>query len=220
MIGYVVLGTNDLPRAKSFYDTLLAEMGVSRLMEFGGRGYGWAASMDQPMLCIMTPYDGKPATVGNGVMAGISVGSRDLVDRVQPLAHSRCDAGAFLRRRRGLVGFPAAGLRGLRQKVGLIRCAFRLPFVQHHIERVERVRQRLEIEHEAYAEQHAGMQPKGCDETDRKPVGEGRGNVHYCSSLASMASNSSPAMSDSSDMAYFPNVGRRAGEAGTPTGVY
>ena len=38
MIGYIVLGTNDLPRARSFYDTVLAEMGVTRLMEFGARG--------------------------------------------------------------------------------------------------------------------------------------------------------------------------------------
>jgi len=37
MIGYVVLGTNDLARAASFYDALLAEMGVSRMMEFGAR---------------------------------------------------------------------------------------------------------------------------------------------------------------------------------------
>jgi len=28
MIGYVILGTNDLPRARAFYDALLAEMGV------------------------------------------------------------------------------------------------------------------------------------------------------------------------------------------------
>ena len=82
MIGYVVLGTNDLPRAKSFYDTLLAEMGVSCLMEFGGRGYGWAASMDQPMLCIMTPYDGNPATVGNGVMVALAVDSKEMVHKV------------------------------------------------------------------------------------------------------------------------------------------
>ena len=82
MIGYVTLGTNDLPRAKAFYDTLLAEIGVKRLMEFGDRGYAWAAAMDKPMLCIMKPYDGRPATVGNGVMAGIAVDSRDQVDRV------------------------------------------------------------------------------------------------------------------------------------------
>ena len=77
MIGYVVLGTNDLVRAASFYDDLLAEMGVTWMMEFGDRGYAWAAAMDKPTLCIMTPYDGQPATVGNGVMVGIAADSRD-----------------------------------------------------------------------------------------------------------------------------------------------
>ena len=115
MIGYVVLGTNDLPRAKAFYDTLLAEMGVSRLMEFGGRGYGWAASMEQPMLCIMTPYDGQPATVGNGVMAGISVASRDLVDRMHAKAMELggADEGAPGLRAVGGDGFYAAYFRDL-----------------------------------------------------------------------------------------------------------
>jgi hypothetical protein len=41
MIGYVTPGTNDLRRARSFYDALLAEMGVTRMMEFGDRGYAW-----------------------------------------------------------------------------------------------------------------------------------------------------------------------------------
>ena len=82
MIGYVVLGTNDLARAASFYDELLAEMGVTRMMDLGERGYAWAAAMDKPMLCIMTPFDGKPATVGNGVMAGIAADSHDQVDRI------------------------------------------------------------------------------------------------------------------------------------------
>ena len=81
MIGYVTLGTNDLPRAAAFYDTLLAELGIKRLMDFG-RGYAWGVSMDKPALGIMTPYDGKPATVGNGVMAAIVVDSKEKVDRV------------------------------------------------------------------------------------------------------------------------------------------
>ena len=33
MIGYVTLGTNDLEKAASFYDQLLAEIGASRKME-------------------------------------------------------------------------------------------------------------------------------------------------------------------------------------------
>ena len=81
MIGYVTLGTNDLPRAAAFYDALLAEIGIGRLMDFG-RGYAWGSSMDKPALGIMTPFDGRPATVGNGVMAAIVVDSRDKVDRV------------------------------------------------------------------------------------------------------------------------------------------
>ena len=34
MIGYVTLGTNDLPRAAAFYDALLAEVGAKRVWEF------------------------------------------------------------------------------------------------------------------------------------------------------------------------------------------
>ena len=82
MIGYVTLGTNDLQRARAFYDALLAEIGIKRLMEFGERGTAWGAGMDKPMLGILKPYDEKPATVGNGVMAAIVVDSRDKVDRL------------------------------------------------------------------------------------------------------------------------------------------
>ena len=33
MIGYVTLGTNDLPKAAAFYDKIAAEMGIGRFME-------------------------------------------------------------------------------------------------------------------------------------------------------------------------------------------
>jgi catechol 2,3-dioxygenase-like lactoylglutathione lyase family enzyme len=81
MIGYVTLGTNDLARAAAFYDTLLAEIGAKRLMEFP-TGIVWGVSMQQCSLGIMKPYDGKAATVGNGVMAAIVVDSTEKVDRV------------------------------------------------------------------------------------------------------------------------------------------
>ena len=115
MIGYITLGTNDLDRAKDFYDALLSEMGVTRLMEFGDRGYGWAASMDQPMLCIFKPFDGKQATVGNGVMAGISAGSREAVDRMhkKALELGATDEGAPGLRDVGGDGFYAAYFRDL-----------------------------------------------------------------------------------------------------------
>jgi catechol 2,3-dioxygenase-like lactoylglutathione lyase family enzyme len=115
MIGYVVLGTNDLPRAMAFYDSLLAEMGAKRLMEFGSRGYAWAASMDKPMLCIMKPYDGRPATVGNGVMVGIAVDSRATVDRMhaKALELGGTDEGPPGPRAEGGDGFYAAYFRDL-----------------------------------------------------------------------------------------------------------
>ena len=85
MIGYVTLGTNDLPRAAEFYDQLLAELGAKRLWEFD-RGIAWGIAQDKPSLAIMKPFDGKPATVGNGVMVGLLVDSREKVALVHKKA--------------------------------------------------------------------------------------------------------------------------------------
>ena len=81
MIGYVTLGTNDLPRAAAFYDALLAEIGAKRLWDFGN-AIAWGVSQDKPSLGIIRPHDGKAATVGNGVMVAFVVDSREKVDRV------------------------------------------------------------------------------------------------------------------------------------------
>lgn len=43
MIGYVTLGTNDLPRAAAFYDSLLAELGGKDEGPVGPRGDGFYA---------------------------------------------------------------------------------------------------------------------------------------------------------------------------------
>jgi catechol 2,3-dioxygenase-like lactoylglutathione lyase family enzyme len=79
MIGYVTLGTQDLPRAAAFYDALLAELGAKRLMDFG-RGIAWGVAWDRPSLGIMLPFDGQPATVGNGVMVALVVQTPAQVD--------------------------------------------------------------------------------------------------------------------------------------------
>ncbi len=79
MIGYVCLGTNDLPRAAQFYDALLGAIGATRFMEFD-RGIAWSVSPTSPGLGLMKPFDGQPATVGNGVMVAFVVDSKDKVD--------------------------------------------------------------------------------------------------------------------------------------------
>ena len=79
MIGYVTLGTNDLPRAAKFYDALLGEMGAKRVME-DDRFVAWGARPDTPGLGAIKPFDGKPATIGNGVMVALAVKNSQQVD--------------------------------------------------------------------------------------------------------------------------------------------
>jgi predicted lactoylglutathione lyase len=79
MIGYVTLGTNDLPRAAKFYDALLGEIGGKRMME-NEQFIAWSAGPNQPGLGVTKPFDKKPATVGNGVMVAFQVDSKAKVD--------------------------------------------------------------------------------------------------------------------------------------------
>lgn len=81
MIGYVTLGTNDLTRAAKFYDALLAEIGGKRFME-NEQFIAWTAAPGKPGIGLTRPYDGKAATVGNGVMVALEVDSNDMVDKV------------------------------------------------------------------------------------------------------------------------------------------
>lgn len=95
MIGYTTLGTNDLPRAAAFYDELFAVIGIKRMMDFG-RGYAWGAAMDKPGFGVMLPFDGQPASVGNGVMVALVVDSQDKVKALhaKALALGGKDEGA------------------------------------------------------------------------------------------------------------------------------
>ena len=81
MIGYVTLGTNDMEKAVAFYDALLAVIGAGRFME-EETFVAWAVAPDQPALSVTRPYDGKAATVGNGMMIALTVDSTDKVDAV------------------------------------------------------------------------------------------------------------------------------------------
>jgi catechol 2,3-dioxygenase-like lactoylglutathione lyase family enzyme len=79
MIGYVTLGTNNLPRAAAFYDALLGEIGAKRMME-NDDFVAWSVQPHLPGLGITKPYDKKAATVGNGVMVALAVDSAAKVD--------------------------------------------------------------------------------------------------------------------------------------------
>ncbi|MDJ0794357.1 MAG: VOC family protein [Woeseiaceae bacterium] len=85
MIGYVTLGTDDVPRAAKFYDELMAVIGAGRVFE-GDNFVAWGTSMDQPGLSVITPYDGKPASVGNGTMVALVVDAPEKVHAVHAKA--------------------------------------------------------------------------------------------------------------------------------------
>ena len=71
MIGYITLGTNDLPRAVGFYDVLMGLLGAKRMME-NEHFIAWAKSPESPAFSITKPFDGNSATVGNGVMIALA----------------------------------------------------------------------------------------------------------------------------------------------------
>lgn len=79
MIGYATLGTNDLPRAAAFYDQLLGSLGAKRWMDYP-TFVMWSCAPDKPALAVIKPYDGKPATIGNGSMVALAMESKDKVD--------------------------------------------------------------------------------------------------------------------------------------------
>jgi catechol 2,3-dioxygenase-like lactoylglutathione lyase family enzyme len=95
MIGYVTLGTNDLPRAAVFYDAIAKEMGVGRMMEYPGF-IAWGALGGAAGIGLTKPFDGKPATVGNGVMVALEAKDQAQVRRLYEiaLAHGGVDEGA------------------------------------------------------------------------------------------------------------------------------
>ncbi|MBK6708586.1 MAG: VOC family protein [Sphingomonadales bacterium] len=85
MIGYVTLGTNDLARAAKFYDAIAAELDTPRMMEFDGF-IAWGKPGGAAGIGLTKPYDGNPATVGNGVMVALEAKDKEQVHRLYDIA--------------------------------------------------------------------------------------------------------------------------------------
>ncbi len=77
MFSHVMIGTNDLPRAKAFYDALLAALGVAPGAVDRHRVF-WRTPTG--LFSVSLPIDGKPATVANGGTIGFACQSSEQVD--------------------------------------------------------------------------------------------------------------------------------------------
>jgi catechol 2,3-dioxygenase-like lactoylglutathione lyase family enzyme len=126
MIGYVTLGTNDLEKARAFYDALLGSIGARRLMEMPSGFTLYGSSFGQPAVAVTPPYNGEAATPGNGNMVSIVLDSRERVDSLhaKAMALGGSDEGApGVRGEEGDRAFYGAYFRDLD---GNKLCAFRV----------------------------------------------------------------------------------------------
>ena len=77
-LSYLTVGSNNLEKARAFYDALLGSIGMKPIFDHpsGGRLYRG----DGCMFGVLGPFDGNPACVGNGMMGGFSFDTTEEVD--------------------------------------------------------------------------------------------------------------------------------------------
>jgi catechol 2,3-dioxygenase-like lactoylglutathione lyase family enzyme len=79
MFSHVTVGSNDMARAKAFYDGVAKPLGLARLADYPD-GVGYGRSGGRPQLWIVRPLDKNAATVGNGITIGLEAATRPDVD--------------------------------------------------------------------------------------------------------------------------------------------
>ncbi|MEP7313277.1 MAG: VOC family protein [Pseudomonadota bacterium] len=91
---HIVLGTNDVAKARQFYDATLGTLGIRNLGPFGDNGtlYG----LDAPEFLVTKPANGKDACHANGGTIGFAAPSRAAVHQFHAaaLANGGTDEGA------------------------------------------------------------------------------------------------------------------------------
>ena len=75
---HVTVGTNDLQKARSFYDNALGKMGLKRIADLGENGSIWGENA--PSFFVLKPANGQPASVGNGVTVSFEAPNRAAIN--------------------------------------------------------------------------------------------------------------------------------------------
>ena len=82
MIGYVMVGTNDLDQSIKFYDELLEVLDLERTeKDEVCAGYSQKNSNGTVEFYVTKPFNKERATVGNGSQISFQTSSRELVDK-------------------------------------------------------------------------------------------------------------------------------------------
>ena len=80
MFSHITVGSNDIARAKAFYENLTRPLGLVCRADYPGNAAGFGPADGRPQLWIVTPLDKNPATVGNGLTVGLDAPDRASVD--------------------------------------------------------------------------------------------------------------------------------------------
>ena len=81
MIGFVMVGTNNLDKAINFYDTLLSKIQLKRVVTNEKyAGYALKNKPDEVEFFVTHPINKEKATFGNGTQISFLVKSKNLVN--------------------------------------------------------------------------------------------------------------------------------------------
>jgi len=80
MFSHVTIGTNDLGRAIAFYEPVLTALGIARVPSKFPNWTAWERPGESGRLWVGRPFNGQPASVGNGSMTAFTAPSRTAVD--------------------------------------------------------------------------------------------------------------------------------------------
>jgi len=77
ILSHVSIGTNQFEQAVKFYDAVMPTLGCRKLEAYPDVvAYG----KEYPEFWVQTPFDGQPASVGNGYHIGFFASSQAMVD--------------------------------------------------------------------------------------------------------------------------------------------
>ena len=87
VIGFVMVGTNDLEKSSKFYDSVLGHLGMKRVaITERYIGYGHSSEDSGVKFYITKPHNKENANAGNGTMVALSAETKEAVDKFHKTA--------------------------------------------------------------------------------------------------------------------------------------